>query len=438
MNIPPAKDPAVPAVIHVRLVEATSSDPSTWTGTVSPADDASGWYTTVSRTVVADGEDRELFVAFPSEDDQTVGADYTLKAYFSKSLAEGKTEPELLDEFTVLIASQQPASPDGAVVQDPALMRISWNETSEYHALTFDMPNLYNGNPGFRHWIEVRHDRGGIKFSATRLVLAAVDDPAEVFVVRPPASDGDGRPHVVLLPDIKVPQPADREVPIRIETGQDVMEVEIVLELGTGSVASESVETIGMQKFWNFRWSGVTAGQHRFRADARRVLAGPVLASATREVTVEIGPAVPVFQDDDMDDLPDWWELANGLDPEDPGIVIMRNGPDGDPDGDGLRNLDEFLVGLNPCLRDAHLFPQLTVSRNPDGSVNMSFPSIADRVYRIHWSNNLRTWMRMGGDINTSGDAPAVLTGQDAGPPATDAHPSTVDERFYYLEIDRP
>ncbi len=33
----------------------------------------------------------------------------------------------------------------------------------------------------------------------------------------PPTSDGDGQPHVEILPDVKVPQPSDREVPILVE-----------------------------------------------------------------------------------------------------------------------------------------------------------------------------------------------------------------------------
>jgi len=46
--------------------------------------------------------------------------------------------------------------------------------------------------------------------------------------------------------------------------------------------------------------------------------------------------------DDDGDDLPDGWELANGLDPLDP------DDASGDADGDGLDNLGEFLAGSDP------------------------------------------------------------------------------------------
>ena len=79
--------------------------------------------------------------------------------------------------------------------------------------------------------------------------------------------------------------------------------------------------------------------------------------------------------DTDGDDLLDGWEIANGLDPLDDGtsgeeivggdpasnddgnteqnetFPDPNNGPDGDPDGDGLTNRDEAALGTNPNLR---------------------------------------------------------------------------------------
>ncbi|MCL4692803.1 MAG: hypothetical protein KJ060_09870 [Candidatus Hydrogenedentes bacterium] len=53
--------------------------------------------------------------------------------------------------------------------------------------------------------------------------------------------------------------------------------------------------------------------------------------------------------DNDGDGLPDAWELAHGLDP---GIPDGDDGPDGDPDGDGLSNLEEFLLNTHPRRSD--------------------------------------------------------------------------------------
>lgn len=52
--------------------------------------------------------------------------------------------------------------------------------------------------------------------------------------------------------------------------------------------------------------------------------------------------------DADDDGLPDAWETAFGLSPNDDGSVDINNGPAGDPDSDGLTNQEEFDAGLEP------------------------------------------------------------------------------------------
>lgn len=52
------------------------------------------------------------------------------------------------------------------------------------------------------------------------------------------------------------------------------------------------------------------------------------------------------IDDSDQDGIPDDYERANGLDPQNP------NDADEDPDGDDLTNLDEFLAGTSPHLAD--------------------------------------------------------------------------------------
>lgn len=52
--------------------------------------------------------------------------------------------------------------------------------------------------------------------------------------------------------------------------------------------------------------------------------------------------------DADGDGLPDSWETSFGLDTTDDGSIDVNNGPDGDPDEDGLTNLEEFNAGLEP------------------------------------------------------------------------------------------
>ncbi len=61
------------------------------------------------------------------------------------------------------------------------------------------------------------------------------------------------------------------------------------------------------------------------------------------------GDGIPdsVDEDDDNDGLPDWWEIAQGLNPLSPADAQA------DLDGDGLINLQEYLNGTNPKLSDS-------------------------------------------------------------------------------------
>ncbi len=57
---------------------------------------------------------------------------------------------------------------------------------------------------------------------------------------------------------------------------------------------------------------------------------------------------VPDPNDLDDDGLPDDWERAVGLDPNDNGFINPANGSIGDPDGDGFSNYQEYLTRGNP------------------------------------------------------------------------------------------
>lgn len=60
----------------------------------------------------------------------------------------------------------------------------------------------------------------------------------------------------------------------------------------------------------------------------------------------------PLKWDSDDDGLPDDWEIAHGLDPNDDGSDDPANGANGDPDGDGLTTLDEYWSYADPTLAD--------------------------------------------------------------------------------------
>jgi hypothetical protein len=78
--------------------------------------------------------------------------------------------------------------------------------------------------------------------------------------------------------------------------------------------------------------------------------------------------------DADADGLPDAWETANGLDPDNEADAAL------DRDGDTLTNLDEYVAGTDP--RDpASRFLATTLTAG--GQVQVGFPAVAGKSYRI-------------------------------------------------------
>jgi hypothetical protein len=150
--------------------------------------------------------------------------------------------------------------------------------------------------------------------------------------------------------------------------------------------------------------------------------------------TISLGFDLGVdLSDADSDGLPDSWENQYNLSTSDDGSINIDNGPNGDPDLDGIINSIEWLVGLNPVIDDRNSYPKLKATRQPDGSVRLEHPIIPGRRYRIWHGDNLANWTALLPDTDT--------TGQPANPaferfdPAPSANQP---KRFYRLEISNP
>jgi hypothetical protein len=112
---------------------------------------------------------------------------------------------------------------------------------------------------------------------------------------------------------------------------------------------------------------------YHFRLDASNS-AGSVTGA---DVSVTTNP----FIDSDGDGIPDDYELANGLDPNNP------NDANADSDGDGMSNLQEYLAGTDPhnC---ASAFTITSITCN-GADVSVAFNSIFGKMYQVQTAADL-------------------------------------------------
>ena len=96
--------------------------------------------------------------------------------------------------------------------------------------------------------------------------------------------------------------------------------------------------------------------------------------------------------DSDGDGLPDEWELAHGLNPD---SAVGGDGANGNPDGDGYTNLQEYLAGTDP--HDAQSYLKFeSITRTP-GALTLRFIAAAGRSYSILYRPSLAAgaWQRL-------------------------------------------
>jgi len=340
------------ATIKVRLREISSASFKDFHHT-----DVAGHYTTLERTVNCAGPDIRMFVAWPPNDGDLVGTGYVMKVYFTKSLADGLSGTQLRDRFTIRIGSNETSQ---FITYAREGYSINYDETSEYHALAFTLPNLYNDQPDYLHRIEVTHDRPSPNpdLLTTRLVKAEPSIIPRISIVSPPEFDSGGKPYEIVLPDVAAPTAEQRQFTIRVSTSVAADSVVLNVNNGPMTLSGPVTSIEGNNKLWDWTWSSMQQGEFQFTAT---VFDNGNENHETRNARVffrQVVPASAADPDDDDDGLLDGDEgtatpLPNGFPSTDPrykpnaeqwlnGEVHIHNAfgktdpRNPDTDGDGL------------------------------------------------------------------------------------------------------
>lgn len=98
--------------------------------------------------------------------------------------------------------------------------------------------------------------------------------------------------------------------------------------------------------------------------------------TASRSWTVSLPP------DTDGDGIPDGWETAHGLDPDNPSDATA------DPDADGASNYQEYVAGTHP--RDSSSVLRVISSTKNDGVFTIEFFAVAGRTYTLYYNPSLQ------------------------------------------------
>jgi len=114
-----------------------------------------------------------------------------------------------------------------------------------------------------------------------------------------------------------------------------------------------------------------------------------------------------------------------------------RNGPNDDPDGDGLTNEQEDALGTDP-LNGAVSFA-LQITQRSDGTVQLGFPSVVRRLYTIEYRDGFdggTSWQPISNFQSVTGSGSVTNYNDDGSGTGTSS--AVAPTRLYRLHVNLP
>jgi Bacterial TSP3 repeat len=168
-------------------------------------------------------------------------------------------------------------------------------------------------------------------------------------------------------------------------TGTDYMFAQSTQSAGSGTAAVPvSVGLVGL--------SPATTYHYR--------LSGANTAGVTDGVDMTF--TTLAFADSDGDGMPDDYETAHGLSPNDPSDAAT------DLDGDGMTNLQEYLAGTDP--RSPVSLLRISSIQTSGGDIVVTFPSVLGKLYRVEETDDFgASWSVLTDNLPGNGSAMNVV-----------------------------
>jgi surface-anchored protein len=124
------------------------------------------------------------------------------------------------------------------------------------------------------------------------------------------------------------------------------------------SEADRTLPLIGSHEHFNWGFSAPGVYALTFEIEGKRLSGGQTLRSLPTTFVFHVLPLPPASRFDD------WWPQSFHPDLPEP-----VRGEDGDPDGDAVPNLAEFVLGTDPCSSESGALPRFVIEPREGGDV---------------------------------------------------------------------